>query len=73
MFPIDFTQAGLDPQQLVRSLDLLDWGHSVKQTGAVAALSWAPDSRALAVGFSRQGLVVWTPSGCRCAAVCMCS
>jgi hypothetical protein len=63
--PCDFSQAGLDPQQLVRSLDLLDWGHTVKQTGAVAALCWAPDNRALAVGFGRQGLVVWTPSGCR--------
>jgi hypothetical protein len=63
--PCDFSQAGLDPQQLVRSLDLMDWGHTVKQTGAVAALCWAPDNRALAVGFGRQGLVVWTPSGCR--------
>lgn len=63
--PYDFSRAGLDPQQLVRTLDLVDWGHTVKQTGAVAALCWAPDNRALAVGFGRQGLVVWTPSGCR--------
>jgi hypothetical protein len=63
--PYDFSRAGLDPQQLVRTLDLIDWGHTVKQTGAVASLCWAPDNRALAVGFSRQGLVVWTPSGCR--------
>lgn len=63
--PYDFSRAGLNPQQLVRTLDLIDWGHTVKQTGAVAALCWAPDNRALAVGFSRQGLVVWTPSGCR--------
>lgn len=63
--PLDFDQAGLDPQQLVRTLDLIDWGHTSKQTGAVAALAWAPDNRALAVGHSKQGLVVWTPSGCR--------
>lgn len=63
--PYEFSQAGLDPQQLVRTLDLIDWGHTIKQTGAVASLCWAPDNRALAVGFSRQGLVVWTPSGCR--------
>lgn len=61
----DFSQSGLDPQQLVRTLDLVDWGHTAKQTGAVAALAWAPDNRAVAVGYRRQGLVVWTPSGCR--------
>ncbi|KAF8071370.1 R06F6.8 [Scenedesmus sp. PABB004] len=57
--------AGLAPEQLVRTLELGDWGHTPAQTGGVAALSWAPDCRALAVGFGRQGLVVWTPSGCR--------
>jgi hypothetical protein len=50
---------------LVRSLELHDWGHTPQQTGRVASLAWAPDCRALAVGFSRQGLVLWTPSGCR--------
>lgn len=60
-----FGRAGLEQQQLVRSLDLVDWGHTVRQTGGVAQLAWAPDNRALAVGFERQGLVVWTPSGCR--------
>jgi hypothetical protein len=50
---------------LVRSLELHDWGHTPQQTGGVASLAWAPDCRALAVGFSRQGLVLWTPSGCR--------
>jgi hypothetical protein len=60
-----FGRAGLEQQQVVRSLDLVDWGHTVRQTGAVAQLAWAPDNRALAVGFEKQGLVVWTPSGCR--------
>ena len=28
-------------------------------------LEWSPDSRVLAVGYQRQGLTVWSPSGCR--------
>jgi hypothetical protein len=55
----------LPAELLVRTLELHDWGHTAQQTGAVASLAWAPDCRALAVGFSRQGLVLWTPSGCR--------
>jgi hypothetical protein len=55
----------LSPTLHLRSLSLADWGHTAAVTGAVAALAWAPDCRALAVGFSRQGMVVWTPSGCR--------
>ncbi|GBF93019.1 hypothetical protein Rsub_05630 [Raphidocelis subcapitata] len=50
---------------LVRGLSLADWGLSQAHTGAVAALSWSNDCRALAVGYARQGLAVWTPSGCR--------
>lgn len=61
----DLFASGLHPQQLIRSLNLQDWGHTVKQTGPVAALSWAPDNTAFAVGYGRQGLVVWTLSGCR--------
>eukprot|EP00775_Hariotina_reticulata_P009131 gene9131-9299_t len=55
--------SGLYPDQLVRTLELQDWGHTQQQTGGVSDLAWAPDCRALAVGFKRQGLVVWTPSG----------
>jgi hypothetical protein len=54
-----------DEGALVRTLHLGDWGHGPGQTGAVAALDWAPDCRALAVGYARQGLAVWSPSGCR--------
>lgn len=50
---------------LVRSLHLGDWGHTVAQTGGVAALAWSPDCRALAVGYFRQGMAVWSASGCR--------
>jgi hypothetical protein len=57
--------SGIHPNQLVRTLELQDWGHTPQQTGGVSDLAWAPDCRALAVGFRRQGLVVWTPSGCR--------
>lgn len=54
-----------DPSCLARCLHLRDWGHTPGQTGGVRALAWAPDCRALAVGYVRQGLSVWTPSGCR--------
>jgi hypothetical protein len=54
-----------DAGALVRTLHLGDWGHGPAQTGAVGALDWAPDCRALAVGYARQGLVVWSASGCR--------
>uniref|UniRef100_A0A383V6J0 RIC1 C-terminal alpha solenoid region domain-containing protein n=1 Tax=Tetradesmus obliquus TaxID=3088 RepID=A0A383V6J0_TETOB len=57
--------AGVPAEQLARSLELGDWGHTPQQTGGVASLAWAPDCRALAVGFGRQGLALWTPSGCR--------
>ena len=49
----------------LRTLNLDYWGHKPSVTGGVSALTWAPDGRALAVGYSRQGLVVWSPSGCR--------
>ena len=50
---------------LLRSLCLDHWGHKPSELGAVSALQWAPDGRALAVGYSRQGVTVWSPSGCR--------
>jgi WD40 repeat protein len=49
----------------LRTLNLDYWGHKPSVTGGVSALTWAPDGRALAVGYSRQGVVVWSPSGCR--------
>lgn len=50
---------------LVRTLHLGDWGYTPGQVGGISALAWAPDCRALAVGYARQGFVVWSPSGCR--------
>jgi hypothetical protein len=51
--------------EVVRSLHLEDWGAAPSRTGAAAGLAWSPDCRALAVGYARQGLAVWTVSGCR--------
>ncbi len=28
-------------------------------------MEWSPDGRALAVGYGRQGMAVWSASGCR--------
>ncbi len=53
------------PGMLIRTLELEDWGHPAAALGAVSALAWAPDCRALAVGHAKQGMVVWSPSGCR--------
>lgn len=50
---------------VVRSLHLGDWGHTGESTGPVAVLAWSPDYKAIAVGYSKQGLTVWTSSGCR--------
>ncbi|GFR46889.1 hypothetical protein Agub_g8531, partial [Astrephomene gubernaculifera] len=55
--------AALEPP--VRTLSLESWGHKVQQTGPVAQIEWSPDGRALAVGYAGQGVVVWSPSGCR--------
>ncbi|GIL70747.1 hypothetical protein Vretifemale_1461 [Volvox reticuliferus] len=49
----------------VRTLSLDNWGHKPQQTGPVAQVEWSPDGRALAVGYAGQGVVVWSPSGCR--------
>ncbi|KXZ55895.1 hypothetical protein GPECTOR_2g1446 [Gonium pectorale] len=49
----------------VRVLSLESWGHKVQQTGPVSQIEWSPDGRALAVGYAGQGVVVWSPSGCR--------
>ncbi|GAX78137.1 hypothetical protein CEUSTIGMA_g5579.t1 [Chlamydomonas eustigma] len=49
----------------VRVLTLDPWGHKLSQTGGVAQVEWSPDGRAIAVGYQRHGLSVWSPSGCR--------
>lgn len=59
----NFNLRNADPP--VRILSLEEWGHRVQQTGPVSVVDWSPDCRALAVGYAHQGLVVWSPSGCR--------
>ncbi len=49
----------------LRTLSLADWGYSPGDTGAARQLAWAPDGRALAVGYARRGAAVWSSSGCR--------
>ncbi|KAF5828401.1 hypothetical protein DUNSADRAFT_17671 [Dunaliella salina] len=49
----------------VRVLSLESWGHRRYETGGISKVQWSPDSRAIAVGYQTQGLVVWSPSGCR--------
>jgi hypothetical protein len=48
-----------------RVLSVVDWGHKPHVTGGVSFMQWSPDCRALAVGWRKQGLAVWSPSGCR--------
>ncbi|GLC73770.1 hypothetical protein PLESTF_001417100 [Pleodorina starrii] len=57
--------AGAPWEPPVRTLSLDNWGHKSQQTGPVATVEWSPDGRALAVGYAGQGVVVWSPSGCR--------
>ena len=40
------------------------WGFSVDDTGAASYASWSHDGKALAVGWRRRGLSVWSESGC---------
>ncbi|GMH38535.1 hypothetical protein BSKO_06419 [Bryopsis sp. KO-2023] len=49
----------------LRKIRLGDWGHSSDVTGAVRDIQWNQDCTAFAVGYGRQGIAVWTPSGCR--------
>jgi hypothetical protein len=56
--------AGALPQP-ARVLSLSEWGYSSAALGAAHALEWSPDGRVVAVGYTRRGMAVWTPSGCR--------
>ena len=49
----------------LRILSISDWGYSSGVVGAAALLEWSPDGRVLAVGYSKRGIAVWTPTGCR--------
>lgn len=50
---------------LLRMLSLIHWSITAESTGSVSQLSWTPDGRALAVGWSERGLSVWSLYGCR--------
>ena len=47
-----------------RVFGLSSWGFGVEDTGALAHASWSNDGRALAVGWRRRGVSVWSESGC---------
>ena len=49
----------------LRVLSLRDWGIAPRAVGRVADARWTPDGVAIAVGYRRAGLAVWTPGGCR--------
>eukprot|EP00884_Botryococcus_braunii_P016462 jgi/Botrbrau1/349/Bobra.110_2s0008.1 len=49
----------------VRMISLAEWGYEPETTGSVSDIAWSPDDRALAVGWRRSGLGLWSVSGCR--------
>ena len=49
----------------VGTLGVADWGYAPSDTGPVSDARWTRDGGAIAVGWRRRGLAVWTPSGCR--------
>ena len=49
----------------VGTLGVADWGYTPRDTGPVSDARWTRDGGAIAVGWRRRGLAVWTPSGCR--------
>lgn len=55
----------IPPVPALKSMSLIDWGHSAQITGAVKDIQWSRDCTAFAVGYSACGVAVWTPSGCR--------
>ena len=46
-------------------LSLEAWGYECFDIGNVSALEWSPDGRAVAVGYGRKGMTVWSTRGCR--------
>jgi len=50
---------------VMRKLSLSGWYFDPEDVGAAKVLSWSPDGSALAVGWERRGLAVWSVSGCR--------
>lgn len=49
----------------LRVLSFLDLGYSLEEIGAASIIEWSRDGRALAVGYRRRGLALWTASGCK--------
>ena len=46
----------------VGTLGVADWGYAPSDTGPVSDARWTRDGGAIAVGWRRRGLAVWTPS-----------
>eukprot|EP01103_Thecamoeba_quadrilineata_P010172 TRINITY_DN2119_c0_g1_i1.p1 TRINITY_DN2119_c0_g1~~TRINITY_DN2119_c0_g1_i1.p1 ORF type:complete len:690 (+),score=78.40 TRINITY_DN2119_c0_g1_i1:37-2106(+) len=55
----------LTKDQTSRKLSLYTWGIDSKVTGAVQQVQWTHDGCALAVGWKKRGLSVWSIYGCR--------
>jgi len=51
--------------QLLRRLTLSSWYFVPGEVGPVTRMQWSDDGVALAVGWQKQGLVVWSVTGCR--------
>lgn len=51
--------------QLLRRLSLSSWYFVPEEVGAAQQLRWSDDGSALATGWEKQGLVIWSLSGCR--------
>lgn len=50
---------------LLRTFSLAPWGVKPNTVGPVAELCWTPDCAALAVGWQRRGISLWSLYGCR--------
>mmetsp|Transcript_2958 Transcript_2958/g.13937 ORF Transcript_2958/g.13937 Transcript_2958/m.13937 type:complete len:1132 (-) Transcript_2958:4097-7492(-) len=65
---IELHMTGYSPgerSQLLRRLTLSSWYFVPGEVGRVTRMQWSDDGVALAVGWQKQGLVVWSVSGCR--------
>lgn len=54
-----------DQCPVMRKLSLSNWYFEPTDVGAVRVLRWTQDGYALLVGWEKQGLAVWSVSGCR--------
>ena len=50
---------------LLRTLTLKHWYYTSEYVGSVTCLRWSRDTRVLAAGYARRGLIVWSKDGCR--------